>query len=285
MIEESVPKGKESTFQGISKSGLNQKDLQMLKWREKGGEGCFNKYMRCCGVICEGCYMPCFCCYPVAWTTIHEGHEGLYTEFGKFIKKVGPGIHSYNPVSQKVDSIDCRAQIYNIPVQQQLTRDNVQITVDAFCQYKILLAELAHFRCKSVGMLINYMVQGTMKAIYAENSLKDLLVNRKTIEKKITEHIDQLTDPYGVKVQYIGSSKLQLPTSMINSMSTIAESEKQKEAKMIDASASLESAESWKLAADELSKNKNSITLKYYEILKFIATNQNSTLVLTTGSF
>jgi len=97
------------------------------------------------------------------------------------------------------------------------------------------------------------MVQGTMKTIYAENTLSDLLVNRKTIEKQITERIDDLTDPYGVSVEYIGITKLSLPLNLQQSMATIAESEKQKEAKKIDAEANLESANLWKEAADEIS--------------------------------
>jgi len=97
------------------------------------------------------------------------------------------------------------------------------------------------------------MVQGTMKTIYAENTLSDLLVNRKTIEKQITERIDDLTDPYGVSVEYIGITKLSLPLNLQQSMATIAESEKQKEAKKIDAEANLESANLWKQAADEIS--------------------------------
>ena len=98
-----------------------------------------------------------------------------------------------------------------------------------------------------------------MKAAYAENDLSEILVNRKVIEKNITDHIDELTDAYGVKVLYIGNKKLQLPRNLQNSMATIAESIVQKEAKLIDAQASLETAECWKLAADELSQNKKSI--------------------------
>ena len=44
-------------------------------------------------------------------------------------------------------------------------------------------------------------------------------------------------------------------------MATIAVSEKEKEAKIIDAEANLESSQLFKEAADELSKNKKSIQL------------------------
>ena len=52
---------------------------------------------------------------------------------------------------------------------------------------------------------------------------------------------------------------------MERAMATVAESEKQSEARVIDAKGNLESAKIFKDAADELSKNKISLQLQYFE--------------------
>jgi len=173
-----------------------------------------------------------------------------------------------------------RAQMINIPPQSLLTKDNVTLTVDAFCQYRITIPELAAFKVQSVNQLINFMCQGTMKTVFCEHSLTELLLNRKEMEKKITELIDTATDPYGIKVINIGTQKIQLPSTMERAMATVAESEKQKAAKLIDAQANLDSSKIFREAADELGKNPLSIQLQYFETLKLIAAEKNSTILV-----
>merc|ERR1711874_754703 len=103
------------------------------------------------------------------------------------------------------------------------------------------------------------MTSGVMKTIVAEHTLSELLVNRRVIEEKITTIIDEKTEPYGIKVIDIETQKVQLTNSLERAMATVAETEKQSEARVIDARGSLESAKIFKDAADQLSKNPMSL--------------------------
>jgi regulator of protease activity HflC (stomatin/prohibitin superfamily) len=80
--------------------------------------------------------------------------------------------------------------------------------VDAFVQYRIAIPELATFKVESVENLIKYMTQGTLKTVFCEHSMSELLTNRKMIEKKLTEIIDPLTDIYGIQVIKIGTKQI-----------------------------------------------------------------------------
>lgn len=125
------------------------------------------------------------------------------------------------------------------------------------------------------------MVQGTLKTVFCEHTLGELLGNRKMIEKKLTEMIDAKTNPFGVDVIKIGIKQIKLPFELENSMATIAVSEKEKEAKIIDAEANYESSQLFREAADEISKNKIALQLQYYEILKFVSTKKDSMLIVS----
>ena len=59
--------------------------------------------------------------------------------------------------------------------------------VDAYAQYRISVSEWAHFKAVDVLRLVKFMTQGTMKTVFCEHTLAELLSNRKTIEKKISE--------------------------------------------------------------------------------------------------
>lgn len=211
---------------------------------------------------------------------VEQGYEGLIMELGRYARKVGPGIHAINPCTETMRTVDLRAQMLNVPAQALLTKDNVSLTVDAFCQYRITIPELAVFKIANVTTMIHYLCQGTLKTVFCEHTLTELLANRKKIEKNITELIDAATDPYGIKVINIGTQKIKLPEQMERAMATVAESEKQKAAKIIDAEANKDSAKIFREAAEELGSNGISLQLQWFETLKLIAAEKNSTILV-----
>lgn len=154
-----------------------------------------------------------------------------------------------------------RASIIDLRKQNLLTKDNVTVEIDCFCQYKILYPELAVFKVANPVEMIYFMVQGTLKSIIAEHTLSEILVCRKEIEAKLTDIIDDAVDQYGIKVINIGTQEMSLPKSMERAMAIVAETDKQKEAKLINAQANVESAKLFKDAADELSQNPVSLQL------------------------
>ena len=124
------------------------------------------------------------------------------------------------------------------------------------------------------------MTQGCMKTIASEHTLSEQLINRQVIEKKITDIIDKKTNDYGIKVINIEVQTISLPEKMERSMARVAESEKHNQAKVIDAKGNLESASIFRKAADELGKNKLSIQLQYFDVLKQISSEKNTTIIV-----
>lgn len=227
----------------------------------------------------------CLCCICAACSAgpvkvIEQGQVGLMTEFGKYIKKVGPGLYSFNPMTQRFIVVDTRAKLFDLGKQSLLTKDNVTVYVDAYVHYRIVNPEMATFNVEDYQQLVRFMTSGVMKTIVAEHTLSELLTNRKTIEKKITDIIDEKTEKYGILVIDIETQSIDLPKQMERAMATVAEAEKQSEARVIDARGNLESSKIFKLAADELSKNKISLQLQYFECLKHISAEKNSTIIV-----
>lgn len=240
----------------------------------------YKKCLNLCGEISQKlqcCFASCGCGPLVV---IDQGFVGLRVVFGKYSEKLPPGLYSFNPCSERIIKVDMRAQVHAIPNQTLLTKDNVTLFIDAYASFRVTVPENATFKVTDYRSMINFMTQGTMKTIIAEHTLTEMLGNRKSIEKKITEIIDEKTEAYGVKVYNIETQKIQLPREMDRAMATVAESEKQSEARIIDARGNLESAKIFREAADELGKNEISLQLQYFETLKYIAAEKNSTIIV-----
>jgi regulator of protease activity HflC (stomatin/prohibitin superfamily) len=67
---------------------------------------------------------------------------------------------------------------------------------------------------------------------------------------------------------------------MDRAMAIAAETQRQSDAKIIEAQGNLRSAKLFRQSADELSKNDLSIQLHYFDTLKMIAAERNSTIIV-----
>lgn len=237
---------------------------------------CLRATGQCCAIGC--CVCATCSCGPV--TKIDQGFIGLLIEFGKLKAKLGPGLHTVNPCSQKVIKVDTRVQSKLLPKQILLTKDSVTVTIDLFINFRIVIPEFALYKSSDYYDLLCLMISAVMKTIVAERTLSQLLVNRKEIEKSTAAFIEERAHPFGVDVVSIETQSIQLPVAMERVMAIVAESEKRAEAKVIDAKGNLESAKIFREASDELLKNPLSIELQYFETLKAIAAENPSTIVV-----
>ena len=248
----------------------------------KGDEAdMYSGYLNCCGVLSKAlCFAFAACrCGPLV--EIQQGHIGLVMEFGKFVRKVGPGLHSYNNCTEEILLVDMRTQSLAIPTQDLITKDNISIRVDCFVLFKILIPEMASFKVTDYKRFISYTTMGTMKTIIAEKTLTDLLAHEDEIEDTIREIIDEQCDDFGIHVICIETKKIEVAKTMVSAMATIALSEKEMEAKIINAKGDFESSRIFREAADELSKNPLSLQLHYFETLKELADDKASKTTIT----
>lgn len=275
-----------------------QKDLNVNKYRgltmypklnEIYGEeytgadeaDCYSGYLSCCGQVSRGICFLCATCRCGPLVEISQGQVGIVLEFGKFVRKVGPGLHSYNSCTEEIVTVDMRMQSLGIPTQDLITKDNICVKIDCFVLFKILIPEMACFRVADYRKFISYTTMGTMKTIIAEKTLTDLLAHEDEIEAQIREIIDDQCDDFGIHVDCIETKKIQVAPNMVSAMATIALSEKEMEAKIINAKGDYESSRIFREAADELSKNPLSLQLHYFETLKNICENTHPQSTIT----
>lgn len=257
-------------------------DENLYKPYEKGGGATVYKACRSfCGAIVQCTLCCCAPCEVGPIQTINQGHVGLKTEFGKYTGKLPPGLYSFNPCTENIISVDMRAKIIDVGLQTLLTKDSVTVMIDAYVNYSVVEPEKAVFKVQNYQSMMTFLTRSVMKTIVAEHTLGEMLINRKVIEKKLTNIIDEKTHSYGLKVMTIETQRIQLPQNMERAMATVAESQKRSEARVIDARGNLESAKVFKQAADTLSQNEVSLQLQYFETLKTVASEQQSTIVLS----
>lgn len=236
---------------------------------------CYSCYLSCCGKIPQALCFFCAPCRCGPLIEIPQGYIGIVMEFGKFVRKVGPGLHSFNSCTEEIKKVDIRTQSHRIPPQDLITRDNIALKIDCFVLFKVAIPEMAVFKLDNYNQYITYETMGTMKTVIAEKTLTEVLANQEEIEDTIRDKIDHDADKYGLHIQAMEIKKIELHSNMVTAMATIALTEKEMEAKIMNAKGDFESARIFREAADELSKNPVSLQLHYFETLKEISTEKS----------
>ena len=123
------------------------------------------------------------------------------------------------------------------------------------------------------------VAQTTLRSILGQVDLDELLVNRDEINSQLQRIIDDLTNPWGVKVTLVEVKDVELPETMRRAMARQAEAESDRRAKVIHALGEMEAAENLGAAAAVLERHPAAMQLRMLSTMVEVASDKNSTLV------
>lgn len=72
-----------------------------------------------------------------ALSVIMSVTQGIYERFGKYVKTMGSGLQYFNPFTDKIHVLDMKTNIINLSKQKALTKDNIEVEIDAAVYYHI----------------------------------------------------------------------------------------------------------------------------------------------------
>jgi regulator of protease activity HflC (stomatin/prohibitin superfamily) len=175
--------------------------------------------------------------------------------------------------------VDLRVVTMDVPSQEVITKDNVTVRVNAVIYFRVLnpsdsvVKVLDHIRATSqIG-------QTTLRNVLGQHELDELLAQREKLNQRLTEIIDQATDPWGVKVSTVEIKEVELPEQMKRSMAAQAEAERERRAKIIHADGELQASTRLAEAGAIMSKEPTTLQLRYLQTLTEIAADKNSTII------
>jgi len=85
---------------------------------------------------------------------IPEYERAAVLRLGRYIGMMGPGIIFIDPIFDKAYRFDLRVQTVDIPSQEVLTKDNINIKVDAVIIYRVIDPGKAFITVREVPRLL-----------------------------------------------------------------------------------------------------------------------------------
>ena len=214
---------------------------------------------------------------------VREYERGVIFRLGRFIGAKGPGLFFIIPFADKFVKIDLRTVAFDVPSQRVVTKDNVSVNVDAVVYYRVFDPGKAVNQVENYLMATNLLAQTTLRDVLGQVELDDLLTKREELSKRIGTIVDELTDPWGVKVSAVALKDVSLPELMLRAIAKQAEAEREKRARVVMAEGEYLAAEKITDAAKLYLQSPVAIRLRELQTLTEIAREKNMVVVTTTS--
>ncbi len=210
---------------------------------------------------------------------VKEYERGVVFRLGRLLRAKGPGLFLLIPFIDKMVKVQLRTVTLDIPTQEVITKDNVTVKVNAVAYFRVIDPEDAIVKVESYFQATSQIAQTTLRNILGKSDLDELLSERDKISEELQTVIDELTDPWGIKVSVVEVKDVELPSTMQRAMAKQAEAERERRAKIIHAAGEFQASKKLRKAADVLSKNTASIQLRFLQTLSDISAEKNSTII------
>ncbi|MEX2290317.1 MAG: slipin family protein [Mycobacteriales bacterium] len=208
-----------------------------------------------------------------------EYERGVIFRLGRIQPLKGPGFIMIIPIVDQLVRVNLRTQTYDIPPQDVITQDNVTVHVNAVAYFNVVDAIRSVMAIDDYRFGTQQVAQTTLRSILGQTSLDDLLTKRDEINQRLQQIIDDVTNPWGVKVTIVEVKDVILPEGMRRAMARQAEAERDRRAKVIHALGEKEAAANLGVAAQVFEEHPAAMQLRTLASMLELGAEQNSTIV------
>ncbi len=210
---------------------------------------------------------------------ISEWERAVILRLGRLIGMKGPGLIFIIPIVDRLIRVPLRTVVYDVPVQEVITQDNVSCKVNAVLYYRVVEPTKAIVNVQRFHEATIQLAQTTVRSVVGQAQLDELLGEREKLNKVLQQIIDEATDPWGIKVSAVEIKDVVIPTEMQRAIARQAEAERTRRAIVIQAEGEKEASKRLAEAARILHDEPGAMTLRSLRTASEVAAEQASTLV------
>ena len=141
-------------------------------------------------------------------------------------------------ITRSSNRIDLRETVYDFPRQNVITKDNVQILINALVYFQITDPMKSVYEISNLPDAIEKLTQTTMRNVIGEMDFDSCLVSRDTVNKKLGLILDDATHKWGVKVNRVEIQDITPPADVQQAMEKQMRAERDRRAQILMAEGS-----------------------------------------------
>lgn len=140
-----------------------------------------------------------------------------------------------NGMDAYVSEIDLRENVLDVPEQSVITRDNVNIKIDALLYLQVTDPVRATYEISNLPLSVSQLTQTSLRNVIGEMDLDQTLSSRDVINAKLKSILDEATDKWGTKVNRVELKNIMPPRDIQVAMEKQMQAERERRAKVLEA--------------------------------------------------
>ena len=150
---------------------------------------------------------------------------------GKYSRTLQAGFHVLTPFAERVAyRHGLKEQALDVAEQVCITRDNVQVGVDAVLYMQVLDPHLASYGITNYAFAISQLAQTTLRSEIGKIELDRTFEARGTINANVVSELDKASAAWGVKVMRYEIKNITPPKDVLQAMEKQMRAEREKRA-------------------------------------------------------
>ena len=210
---------------------------------------------------------------------VYEYERAVIFRLGRLLGAKGPGLFFRIPIVDRFVKVDLRVVTVDVPKQRIVTKDNVSVDVDAVIYYRVMDSVKAVTAVENYVYATSLLGQTVLRDVLGQSELDELLSKREELNKRLTQTLDILTDPWGIKVTAVSIKDVSLPESMLRAMAKQAEAERERRSRIIVAEGELQASKIMAEAARAYQEQPIALRLRELQTLLDIAREKNLVII------
>jgi regulator of protease activity HflC (stomatin/prohibitin superfamily) len=150
---------------------------------------------------------------------------------GRYNRTLRAGFHIVLPFVERIAyRHSLMEQAYNVPEQVCITRDNVQVAVDAVLYLQVLDPHMASYGITNYSFAVAQLAQTTLRSEIGRIELDKTFEARATINANVVAELDKASAAWGVKVMRYEIKNITPPKDVLAAMEKQMRAEREKRA-------------------------------------------------------
>ena len=174
---------------------------------------------------------------------VQQSKAYVIERMGAFSTVWDVGIHFKMPFVEKVaKKVSLKEQVLDYPPQPVITKDNVTMQIDTVVYFQITDPKLYTYGVEYPMVAMETLTATTLRNIIGDLELDQTLTSRDVINTKMRAILDEVTDPWGIKVNRVELKNILPPADIQSSMEKQMKAERDRRQAILQAEGTKHSA-------------------------------------------
>jgi len=214
---------------------------------------------------------------------VKEYERAVIFRLGRLVGAKGPGLIILIPFIDRGKIVDLRLLTMDVLKQRIITKDNVTVDVDAVVYFRVADPIQAVVKVADYIMATSLISQTTLRDVLGQVDLDEILSRREELNKKLQVILDEITNPWGIKVTAVAIKDVTIPENMQRAIAKQAEAEREKRSRIIQAEGEFQASKRMSEAAVFYAKNPVALRLRELQTWAEIAREKNLIVIAPSG--